>query len=200
MQIVKRQELATAVIPSTLSLINSITEGNAAVIKQKAYELIERGAPKFKDLFLIPHNSRVKNIVDVIGQRDAHALMIVLLQRFVGGYNVKNNMTAEQVVDYASDLLHIGMDEHMSMEDFVVFFELAKRGEYGKVYDRLDGGMINEMLEKHLTARWEAIQVVREEMKIPAGDRMSVGRSGEEDAMMKLATVLEKMRTDLSNK
>ena len=55
-------------------------------------------------------------------------------------FNVKNSMSDNQILDAAFMLYN--EFKHYNMYDIGVCFKQGKTGKYGKVYDRIDGGVL----------------------------------------------------------
>lgn len=60
--------------------------------------------------------------------------------------------------DQLAQTISLVQDEYWMLkpEDFKLCFNNAKKGVYGKVYDRLDGQVIFEWLDKYLKDRMDA--------------------------------------------
>lgn len=101
--------------------------------------------------------------------------MVNILNDVIDFFNVGKTMGAVQVAG-AADLI---IDEFyfLKPDDFKLCFNRAKKGYYGKVYDRIDGQVIFEWLNQYTndrmtTASDTSIQEA-ERYKIPVGERTS---------------------------
>jgi len=76
--------------------------------------------------------------------RDEVSLLLLDLTNF---FAVKNGMTADMI----EDIVEMIIQEHsnMTLYDIGLCFREGKVGRYGKVYDRLDGGIIMEWCNKY---------------------------------------------------
>lgn len=87
---------------------------------------------------------------------DAHvkALLTIIFVDLVKFFNVGKSMSNDQLAQTIS----LVQDEYWMLkpEDFKLCFNNAKKGVYGKVYDRLDGQVIFEWLDKYLKDRMDA--------------------------------------------
>lgn len=72
-------------------------------------------------------------------------------------------MNGTQVVECAYDLIMKGREYHCALEDFILFFERAKTGEYGKVYNRIDSPVVLGLFDKYLDNRYAAIADYRQQ-------------------------------------
>ncbi len=90
-------------------------------------------------------------------------------------------MSAEQIVSCAYDILSSSSEDFLSIEDLTLFFQGAKMGKYGKVYDRLDQQLIFEMLEVYRQERHEKYVSIQEEKHANYKAMGSTARSGADD-------------------
>lgn len=86
-----------------------------------------------------------------------------MLTDFCNYYNVIRPMTAEQIVDCAFEIINSSSEDYLSIEDFTIFFQGAKNGKYGKIYDRLDQQTIFDLLEVYRQERHEKYHKIKEE-------------------------------------
>jgi hypothetical protein len=73
--------------------------------------------------------------------------IVLILLNLIEFYNVKQKMSEEQLYDVAS--LIISEYFYLSLVDLSLCFKQVKTGKLGKVYDRIDGGMIMDWLRKY---------------------------------------------------
>ena len=75
-------------------------------------------------------------------------------------FNVKNSMSDNQILDAAFMLYN--EFKHYNMYDIGVCFKQGKTGKYGKVYDRIDGGVLFEWLRLYDIDRTGNIVTIRQ--------------------------------------
>lgn len=121
----------------------------------------EDGLPAFRNLLALP--ARIPHLVKGYGDQQVHALISALIGAFANSFNVVRQMTAAQITACAFDLMESAKEDWLAMEDLVLFFDLARKGKYGKVYDRLDQQTIFEMLELYREERHQDLVRSREE-------------------------------------
>lgn len=98
---------------------------------------------------------------NTVGLKDAMKVLSVMIAKFVASFNVSKNMNPEQISDLAIQWLEeessTGSFDCPSyrLEDFALFFELAKTGRYGRPFDYVDATLINEWLDKYHVERTE---------------------------------------------
>lgn len=86
-----------------------------------------------------------------LGDVHTKAILTLFIIDAIKFFNVGKSMSDEQV---AQTIILIQDDYWMlKPEDFKLCFDNAKKGKYGKVYDRIDGQVILEWLHNYLLAR-----------------------------------------------
>lgn len=88
------------------------------------------------------------------GEPVLKAFVTELLIDFCEFFNVKNNMNENQAMQTVE--LIISNYYYFSLEDFKLCFENGKLGKSIKIYDRIDGSIIFEMLNKYAEIRSQA--------------------------------------------
>lgn len=81
------------------------------------------------------------------------ALLTIILIDLIEYFNVGKTMGEQQVVQTVK--LIIDEYHYLKPEDFRLCFDNAKKGKYGKVFDRIDGAVIFEWLNQHVNNRFE---------------------------------------------
>lgn len=94
------------------------------------------------------------------GETVLKAFLTELLIDFCNFFNVKSNMTEEQVMQTV-DLI-IANYYYLSLEDFKICFNNGKLGRNIKIYDRIDGSIIFNMIENHAKIRSEIFAAFHE--------------------------------------
>lgn len=117
-------------------------------------------APKnLSDVFEAPYLplSRIAIEIDQIGVR---AILSILLTELVSFFNVGKTMNDMQVA-MTCDLIIDNYPEY-KLEDFKLCFRNAMALKYGKLFDRLDGGIIMEWISKYSRERNEYVSISAE--------------------------------------
>ncbi len=94
------------------------------------------------------------------GETVLKAFLTELLIDFCKFFNVKSNMSEEQVMQTV-DLI-IGNYYYLSLEDFKMCFNNGKLGRNIKIYDRIDGSIIFTMIDNHAKIRSEIFAALHE--------------------------------------
>jgi hypothetical protein len=128
------------------------------VMQQYQHENIVR----FDLLFAIPPTDRVPALTEEYGKIRMHQLMLTLLKEFCIciplAKNKKLNDTRINVC--ACDLMLTALENDLTIEDFILFFERAKEGKYGAITKFLTHQLIKEKLKLYMDERDEALKKI----------------------------------------
>lgn len=110
-----------------------------------------QGKPNYLEMVNYP---MIKQLVHQNGMPMMHKVLFLLVKDFCASMNVVRNMNEEQMIESASMLL----DEcgNFRLEDYVMMFQMAKRGDLVKIMDRIDMQKITEMLDEYWKRRHDA--------------------------------------------
>lgn len=117
-------------------------------------ELMPGGVPSFLEVIKYP---MVRDLISEIGKKKMLAILVLLVKDFCSSINVVRNMNEDQMIEAGAMLL----DEcgNFRLEDYVMMFSLAKRGQLIKILDRIDLQLIGEMMDKYWDKRNSVAQV-----------------------------------------
>ena len=118
-----------------------------------------KGTPNFE--LIIAGDTLIKVHQD-IGFSGIIKSVSLMLSNLCSAFNVSKNMNKDQILDYAITLVEQNQhgtedDPSFRIEDFAVFFEYARRGNYGKPFDYVDATLIQEWLLKYKEERYNDI-------------------------------------------
>jgi hypothetical protein len=131
------------------------------------YELIASLAVKqysnadgadFKLLLSIPLTERIPALVNDYGVKRMHRLIKRMLNEFCCSIDLSKSkkLTETKISVVACDLILVADEDQLSMEDLIVFFELAKNGRYGNFKSMLIHYSVMEKLEQYRGQRYGA--------------------------------------------
>lgn len=122
-----------------------------------AGDLMPEGKPTFLEVVKYP---MIKKLVDDLGKKTMMKVLFLLVKDFCSSMNVVRNMNEDQMIESAAMLL----DEcdNFRMEDYVMMFQMAKRGQLVKVMDRIDINVITLMLDAYWEKRRDTALVQQE--------------------------------------
>lgn len=111
-----------------------------------------------KDVFDTDRYATLATLKKYRGEDFAKLYVISELVKLVNFVNVGNNMRQEQLADVAEMIL----DDYyfLNIADIKLFFYRCKKGDYGVLYNRLDGQLILEYLEKYCDTRGDSAESV----------------------------------------
>lgn len=87
------------------------------------------------------------------------AYLVKLINEVVEYFNIGKTMNDVQVMNTAKFIL--AEYAQYKLDDFMLCFDRAKKGKYGIVYDRIDGHVIFEWIEKYLHERFQEVEGLR---------------------------------------
>lgn len=90
-----------------------------------------------------------------------HALLIVWITDLCNWFNVGKNMNADQIKQLSKMVYK--RCYWMTIQEFKVFFDMAKSNKFGKLYDRIDGAIIIEWLDQFESLRDSEFERIRDE-------------------------------------
>lgn len=97
-----------------------------------------------------PISSQIKQF----GGQQVVMVFIAEVTRNLAGFNVKENMSKEQIELFCEDFLT--EYRHESLADLKIMFKKARLGRYGRAYSYIDSSQIMEWFSKYLNEKAEA--------------------------------------------
>jgi hypothetical protein len=113
-------------------------------------ELMPAGKPDFLSMVKYP---KVVDLVKEHGRMKIHTVLFLMVKDFCSSMNVVRNMNEDQMIEVAAML--IDEADNFRLEDYTIFFSMAKRGMLGKIYDRVDTQVISQLLDEYWNQRRE---------------------------------------------
>lgn len=97
------------------------------------------------------------------GESTSIKILVLLFSDLCNSFNVKQNMTDHQLAVFSFDFFQnyskgLNDDPSYTIEDVAIFCQQAKTGKYGKVYQSIDGSILNEWLAIYDRERYENYQ------------------------------------------
>ncbi|MFL5809122.1 MAG: hypothetical protein ACJ749_06335 [Flavisolibacter sp.] len=122
------------------------------------HQYTKDGQVDFESLLSIPLAERIPGLINESGLKRMHKLIITLLQQFCLSITLPKSkkLTETKISVCACDLILASEEDQLSIEDLILFFELAKNGRYGKFKTLLTHYSIMEKLEQYREDRYKA--------------------------------------------
>jgi hypothetical protein len=119
----------------------------------------------FETLLSIPLSERIPGLINEYGLKRMHKLIKTVLNEFC--YSIalpkSKKLTETKTAVVSCDLLLVAEEDQLSMEDLIVFFELARNGQYGKFKSLLTHYSIMEKLEQFREKRYATYVRIKEQ-------------------------------------
>jgi hypothetical protein len=111
--------------------------------------------PDFQKLLSIPVEERIMALINDFGIKNMHKLVRTMLQEFSIrlGLPESRKLSVTGMSACACDIILAAEEDHLSMEDLVIFFQLAGEGKYGRFKSLLTHFDIMEKLATYRSER-----------------------------------------------
>lgn len=135
---------------------------------KKAIDLIKTERGLTIDLAIAGTN--IQKMERVFGaQNTLKALMGAII--LTNDYFNLGQMSESQAMQTASILIESYQAE--TLQDFILCFKMAKTGEFGTVFNRIDGQVINEWFKKYLERKYERFEQIKHQEKVSHNTQMN---------------------------
>src|SRR5215211_5317654 len=128
-------------------------------------QYVKDNNPEFALLLSIPLPERIPGLLGEYGLKRMHKLIKLLLQEFC--YSIalpkSKKLTETKISVCACDLILVAEEDQLSIEDLIVFLELAKKGIYGKFKGMLTHFGIMQKLEVFRQQRYQTYISIKEQ-------------------------------------
>lgn len=133
-------------------------EAQVAISKQKA-QLIPNGIPDYRNIF--EWGTPMVYVERQHGENYALKVLVMLLRDLAASFNVVRNLNGGQMLELAKMMLN--ECGPFRLEDFIIMFEMGKRGELVDIRDRIDINIISKMMDAYWYKFNDAWRKIREE-------------------------------------
>lgn len=134
--------------------------------------------------------------IGLISEVSAIALINLLIVDVVTFLNLGKSMSAQQVLATAKLILKDKSTKNLKPDDFKICFENAKKGYYGRSFDRVDGQIVFEWLNAYMVERMDVhenlAQQLHDERKKGIINPNEINREGQKKVIEILKSVTEK--------
>ena len=121
-------------------------------------ELMPKGQPNLTGVIKYP---TIDRLGQELGKKVPLLMIFTLVRDFCNSINVVRNMNEAQMMEVSSMLL----DEcdNFRMEDYVMMFSMAKRGNLVKIFDHVDIDIVSKIMDEYWLVRNKAGQEKQKE-------------------------------------
>lgn len=155
-------------------------KGTTLQINQYLLQFRQSGTPdvSYTAVLTIPAGARIPALARTEeGYKIVVTALSAALSAMLKKINIKLPMTDNQVVDLAESIIFSSTEDHLALEDVILFMHDVLRGKYGPIYDRFDENVFFEKFEKYRQERHTTLVRHREEQSA------HYNRMGADDAM-----------------
>lgn len=120
---------------------------------------------RFDALLSIPVSERIPGLMESFGKKTMHQLLLMILKEFIQSLALPRakRMTETKLSMAACALMLSSYEDHLSLEDLILFLQRAKAGKYGSIRNLSRPSLLFGKLEEFRQARHEACLRIREE-------------------------------------
>ena len=131
------------------NLVKCLTDGNKLELAELISDLIPNGKP---DLIGVVNYPKISKLIEENGRQGVRATIFLIVKNFCESLNVVRGMNEDQMIEAASFLI----DEcgNYRIEDYLIMFTMAKRGQLVKILDRLDIQIIGQIFSEYDRLRY----------------------------------------------
>lgn len=159
-------------------------------------QFTKEGAPDYAALLSVPLKERIPQLILEFGLKRMHRLIRMVLQEFCYSLALPKSkkLTDTNMSVCACDLMLVAEEDQFSLEDFIVFFELAKNGKWGRFKGVVTHFGIMEKLEQFRQERYESYVKLKEQKE---AELKAVGPT---ERLATVPTVIKKLFDDVGGK
>ena len=140
-----------------MNLPDTQSEGKMELLSATS-ELMPQGVPNYIEVIKYP---TITKLCQEHGKKSLRMAISLLVRDLCNSLNVVRNMNEDQIIEAAAMLLDECGD--FRLEDYVMMFSLAKRGQLVNIMDRIDIDTIGKMLDVYWQKRYQEGQRAQEQ-------------------------------------
>lgn len=171
-------------------LLGLLLNGDKFEINLALSQYKERGAVKFDKVLAIPREQRIPTLTNTPeGMANVVTALSASMKSAFDNLNLRVGLSADQIVEIAYQIVDESNEDHLSLEDVLLFLQQLITGKAGKIYDRLDMPTFFELFENYRQERHKKLLSIREEQKAQhktygdTGERLSDNQDREKEIM-----------------
>lgn len=148
-----------------MSLLNAMEKKDKFEIKKNLARYSGNGIMNFGLILSIPHEDRICGLCLKIGEKYVHSIIGASLSSAFDVLSVKD-ISGELVFEISLRVIEESGEDHLSMEDFMIFLRGMIAGKFGKIYNRMDMPTFFELFENYRQQRHDALSEIRYEQQV----------------------------------
>lgn len=130
--------------------------------------LMPQGKPNILSIIKYP---MIKKLISEYGEAKMCKAVFLLIKDFCNSMNVVRNMNEDQMLECSKML--IDECDNFRLEDYVIMFQMAKRGTLVDIHDRIDMQVITKILDSYWLKRHKMGEKMQEEEEINPHDHLT---------------------------
>lgn len=143
--------------------IDTLEYGMIANLVVQQYQ--HEGAVKYDALLSIPLPDRIPGLMEKYGKKTMHRLLAMIIREFFNSLVLPKakKLTETKISFTACELMISSYEDHLSLEDVILFLQRAKAGKYGIIKNIASPVVFFDLLEQYRQERHEAYHKIEEE-------------------------------------
>lgn len=138
--------------------------GNNLQIATRLADFKQNGEIDFKQVLSIEGGQRIPALIQQKGGRETVLLALSLsLKNAMNNLNLKYQMNENQVVALADTIIDQAGQDHLALEDVMLFLQKMLGGEYGPIEFKMDAPMFFKYFEAYREDRYQALRLIKYE-------------------------------------
>ena len=158
------EELPKATQKAKKQFVHSLEYELIAGLALQQY--IKDGEADFHLLLSIPSKERIPGFIREYGLKRIHHLIKLLVKEFFTTAPLhKIKMPSEtKLAVCACEIMLVAMEDQLSIEDLIIFLELAQKGKYGSFKGLQPHLIVNQKLADYRQERFEAFMSLKDQI------------------------------------
>src|SRR6476469_1170948 len=130
-------------------------------------QYVKNGNADYQMLLSIPLTERIPGFIREYGLKKIHQLIKLLVKEFYSTIplNKTKKLSETKFAVCTCEIMLAAMEDQLSIEDLVVFFELARNGKYGSYKGMQAHLIVQQKLEDFRQERFEAYVSLKQQMQ-----------------------------------
>ena len=134
---------------------------------------------------------------------DTLGLITVALTKAFQSMNLNRPMNADQIIELAETIIDSSKEDHLALEDVVLFLQGLVRGKYGSLYESMDIPKFMDKFEIYRESRHQALVRIRDEQQCnwkSLGDQTRISDNEDRERELSRGAMVDYLKDTYKNK
>lgn len=153
--------------PLTTTIITALESGDKFQINKELKQFKDaNGALIYERILCMPLEDRVQGLITKKGLKAVHQTITIAITMAMETLNLSKPLSAAQIIDLTDILLDSSAEDHLSLEDILLFLQQLSRGVMGCLFSAIDIPKIMEAFDVYREKRHTEYMKIKEEKDI----------------------------------